>query len=263
MAKVEDLHAHYISAGDGPPVVLLHGWGVSGRHYCRLLPLLAESGFSVYALDLLGHGRSARPDRAYAADDYLAHLRRWLEDMRLESPVLVGHSMGGYISISYLLRYPDEFRRLVLIAPLYKLEQLTPILSWGLRPPGLGERLVGGAPAWLVRTFLLATSEDLRRLPREVAEQIASDHKAASPRIFDSLRRLPDLSARVSEVKPPALLIWGQRDSVLKPACYPPLLKRLPTAHSLVLEKAAHSPHISYPQEVCQAIVKFAHGGEA
>src|SRR5512134_1890002 len=99
-----------IQLGEGAPVLLVHGLAASLHDWDMLLPDLAAHGFAGYAVDLLGHGESAKPSSLddYTSDSTFAHLEEWVESLQLGEPaVLVGHSLGGYLSLQYALRYPE------------------------------------------------------------------------------------------------------------------------------------------------------------
>src|SRR5512147_1056169 len=108
-------HVYFTSQGEGQPVVLIHGLAASSYDWDKLIPELTSRGCQAIALDLLGHGDSAKPDEPddYQAEGIYRHLDDWLNDLGLETqPVLVGHSLGGYLSLLYALRNPDKVRGL-------------------------------------------------------------------------------------------------------------------------------------------------------
>lgn len=117
-----------------PATVLLHGYGAGLGFYFRNLPALAnwagKRGASVYAIDWLGMGRSARvpftirarrddiPGRVHEAESFFVEsLEQWRNKMGLQKMTLVGHSLGAYFSVVYALRYPDRVSRLILLSP--------------------------------------------------------------------------------------------------------------------------------------------------
>lgn len=94
-----------------PSLVLLHGFGGGVALWAQNLDFLSSSG-PVYALDLLGFGRSSRPqfssDPEGAEEQFVEALEEWREKVGLEEMVLLGHNLGGYLSAAYTLRYPHR-----------------------------------------------------------------------------------------------------------------------------------------------------------
>lgn len=101
----------------GTPVVLLHGLLGSGRYWESALPYI-QVDHRVIIPDLLGFGRSPKPDVAYTVEDHLAALHATIEGLVQDEPVfLIGHSMGGLLAIEYVLAHPGRVRGVVLICP--------------------------------------------------------------------------------------------------------------------------------------------------
>ncbi|XP_035536739.1 1-acylglycerol-3-phosphate O-acyltransferase ABHD5 [Morone saxatilis] len=103
-----------------PPLVLLHGFGGGLALWAQNLDALSSSG-PVYALDLLGFGRSSRPQFTAhpegAEEQFVAALEEWREKVGLEEMVLLGHNLGGYLSAAYTLKYPHRVKHLLLVEP--------------------------------------------------------------------------------------------------------------------------------------------------
>ncbi|KAM8840364.1 1-acylglycerol-3-phosphate O-acyltransferase ABHD5-like isoform 4-T4 [Spinachia spinachia] len=102
------------------PLVLLHGFGGGVALWAQNLDSLSSSG-PVYGLDLLGFGRSSRPqfctDPEGAEDQFVEALEEWREKVGLEEMVLLGHNLGGYLSAAYTFKYPQRVKHLVLVEP--------------------------------------------------------------------------------------------------------------------------------------------------
>ena len=102
------------------------------------MPQLAAQGFSAHALDLQGHGDSPKPRNLenYHVEVLYEQLKCWIDHLKLKSPALfVGHSLGGYLSLIYALRHPENVHALVLTDPFYSPRQLSPIFRFlGKRP---------------------------------------------------------------------------------------------------------------------------------
>lgn len=103
-----------------PPLVLLHGFGAGVALWSQNLDSLASSG-PVYALDLLGFGRSSRPqfspDPVEAEGQFVGALDEWRERVGIEEMLLLGHNLGGYLAAAYALKYPRRVKHLLLVEP--------------------------------------------------------------------------------------------------------------------------------------------------
>ncbi|XP_050992156.1 1-acylglycerol-3-phosphate O-acyltransferase ABHD5 [Labeo rohita] len=103
------------------PLVLLHGFGSGVGLWVKNLPALAQEGRPVFALDMLGFGRSSRPifgrDAKEAEEQFVQTLEDWRKAEGLEHMILLGHDLGGYVSTAYALKYPHRLKHLVLVEP--------------------------------------------------------------------------------------------------------------------------------------------------
>ena len=242
---------NFVSQGQGVPVVLIHGLAASLHDWDALIPLLVESGYSTYALDLLGHGDSPKPETpAYRMDWLVDHFIAWLERLGLSEPaVLIGHSLGGYVALEYARRFPQRARGLVLVNPLYSNGQLPTALRLAYARPGLSSFFLTHSPRWLVRSVIDITSlfmghrtGGLHALPEDVRAQTTSDYLRTSPGAYGILKSDLDLTPHLAAIAVPSLVIWGERDHTLAPASFADLVRRLPKAvgHSSL---TGHVPH--------------------
>lgn len=101
---VAGIDTHYHLMGAGPPVVLLHGFTESGAVFRPVRPAL--TGYRLLCPDLPGHGHSTLAPGYTRLEDYASWLHRLLEVLGIEAPVLIGHSMGGYVALAYAEAYP-------------------------------------------------------------------------------------------------------------------------------------------------------------
>ncbi|XP_038131504.1 1-acylglycerol-3-phosphate O-acyltransferase ABHD5-like [Cyprinodon tularosa] len=105
---------------DKTPVVLLHGFGGGVGLWAQNLEALAEHHL-VYALDLLGFGQSSRPvfstDPQEAETEFVESMEEWRAKVGLESMILLGHNLGGFLSVSYSIAYPGRVKRIILVEP--------------------------------------------------------------------------------------------------------------------------------------------------
>lgn len=257
---MERHYTHSVRLGNGQPVILIHGMAASLSDWNSLAPALASNDFAVYALDLLGHGESAKPDdpRLYHIESIYGHFKEWLEGLDLEAPsVLVGHSLGGYLSLLHAIRQPSAVRGLVLLDPYFELTQLSPLLRLARRRPNLGEKAIRVMPEWLVHTVIGWGPDAAAYYSAETRRQIAADYKRASPHFVYITRNMPDLTGSLPKVKAPTLVIWGERDLTLRPASFPRLVRILPHGTGYQVGATGHQPHISQPELVARLILEF------
>lgn len=100
--------------GNGRPIVLLHGAGLTGHQWNLMAPFLVQSAH-IYALDLRGHGDSMKSDDGYDLHSAVADVREFIELLALKAPILVGHSWGGSIALRYAAEEPRRCAGIVLV----------------------------------------------------------------------------------------------------------------------------------------------------
>lgn len=99
----------YIDEGAGVPLVLLHGYGGSHLYFRDIVPLLAPH-VRIIAPDLRGHGASAAPEGPYPMEALADDVKTLLDHLRLDRVFLLGHSLGGYVTLAFAERYPERLR---------------------------------------------------------------------------------------------------------------------------------------------------------
>ena len=257
------LYTNYTTYGDGRPVVLIHGVAASLYDWASLAPELAANAYRAIAPDLLGHGESAKPQDAacYHIEAIYTHLAGWLDDLHLDQPViLVGHSLGGYLSLLHALRAPQKVAAAVLINPLFSPKQLSPLLNVVRRRPDISARLVRKAPLWLIDLALGWDPINASVFDPQVRKQIAYDYKRASPYFVHVAGDIPDLSSQLGSITQPVQLIYGDLDMTLNPHSFPSLARLLPNAATAVISGSGHQPHIGYPTRVNRLVLEFLNG---
>ncbi|MFC6733716.1 alpha/beta fold hydrolase [Haladaptatus sp. DYSN1] len=246
---------HYLEAGDsGPPVVLLHGGIVDAAHlsWGAVIEPLAET-HHVYALDMLGYGRSDIPDIEYTTDRHVELLGGFLDAVGLDRAALVGISLGGGVALGFALRNPDRVDRLVLVD------------SYGLGrelPNGLLTYVLAQVPVFnRVSIGLLKRS---RALARASLGSIVYDMDTVTEDVvdafYDQLQRPGVATAfrswrkhevtrsgyrtvytdRLGEVETPTLLLHGAEDELFPPKWSERAAVRMSNAECEVIEDVAH-----------------------
>jgi pimeloyl-ACP methyl ester carboxylesterase len=265
-----DRTVNHIQRGQGLPLVMIHGLAASLHDWDDLIPAVTQRGYAAYALDLLGHGGSAKPaSRAYQMDWMFDHLADWIDSLALESPpVLIGHSLGGYLSLEYARRYPARTRALVLVDPFYRADQLPRLMRGARHGPQLNMLVLERAPQWLFRLIIDFTSLSLghssggaHHLPKRIREQTALDYKRTAPGTYNLPGTLVDLTPALAGIRQPALVVWGERDTTLNPASFARLVSALPNAAGRSV-RSGHVPHQSHAAEFNRLVLEFLQGLE-
>ena len=113
--ELDGYRIHYFEGGSGPPIVLIHGLGSRAEDWANMMPQLVRGGRHVYAIDMLGYGRSSRPrDAAYSIPQEAGIVEKFIESQNIAQTDLGGWSMGGWVATRVALDEPERVRRLAL-----------------------------------------------------------------------------------------------------------------------------------------------------
>ncbi len=262
-----DIEIHYEDHGAGQPVVLIHGYPLSGRAWDRQVPVLLAAGFRVITYDRRGFGQSSQPVVGYDYDTFAADLDSLLDHLDLQDAVLAGHSMGTGEVTRYLSAYgPDRVAKGVLVSPIPPF-----LLQTSDNPDGVPQSLFDGfveaaqtdMPAWM-KSFLdnFYNVDTLRgTLVSDQAYQASWNIAAgasATAAVACITTWTTDFRADLDKIDVPILVIQGDADQVL------PLDKtgkRLPglinDLQLVVIEGGPHAIPWTHADQVNQALLNF------
>jgi len=252
-------------APDAPPVVFLHGWGCSAYAWRHLAAPVAALGWRAVAIDLRGHGlsdRPADPDR-YRRDDLVTHLGDVLTALDIGAAPFVGHSMGGALAMALALHAPERVTKLALFGPVGF--GLVDRAAWSqLVPESLtGALLPSRIPRWAIK-FALKHSRGQAGISDddEVDEYWAPTQ---FPDFLNAMRLLlysftwdPWTPSELAGVRQPVLLMFGDRDPVVRPQRVVPTLARtMPSAELQVAQGAGHVIPEERPEWALERLIPF------
>src|SRR6201991_2553562 len=224
-AEIGDARLHYVEAGDGPLVVLLHGFPEFWYGWRQQIAPLVEAGFRVVAPDMRGYNLSSKPDRYtdYTADKPAADIRGLIRELGAESAMVVGHDWGGSVAWTLAMNHPEVVDRLVILNAAHPRK-----LNEGLRSPrqllrswyffyfqfpGLPEHHARARNWRFFKRFLRDarppyTEDELDRYTE------AWSQPGAATSIIDYYRAAVRLGSKqeVHTITAPTLVIWGQGD---------------------------------------------------
>jgi pimeloyl-ACP methyl ester carboxylesterase len=252
--EVGGYRLHYLEAGAGPPVVLLHGLGADVRTWRFAVPKLAAHAH-VFALDQLGFGRSDKPQIAYRVQTLVESLAVFLDAVHLPKTSLVGNSLGGWVAASFATAHADRLDRLVLVdaAGYGEPGQIIQDYLWQFDPAMVAraEQFLGGM-----------TVEDRRVLEAAVASYFARTSSRpdgyAMASLIESIVRGEDaLGSSVQQIRAPTLVLWGRNDRVVPLRVADALASDIPEAKKVVLDNCGHRPQTDCANEFNEAVGKF------
>lgn len=206
---VDGHRVHYLVAGQGEPVVLIHGLGSRAEDWANLIPTFAKGGYRVYALDLLGYGKTDRPlGASYSIREEAALVQDFLDAKGLARVNLGGWSMGGWVALRVASDAPKRVERLMLfdsagirfdmrfppdIFVPDTPEKLANLNSWLMsKPPSI--------PAFLARDMLRTMSGHHWVIRRSVASMLTGNDL---------------MDGKLSALKMPVLIVWGSEDRLI------------------------------------------------
>jgi pimeloyl-ACP methyl ester carboxylesterase len=246
--------------GSGPPVVLVHGFAASHHDWAYLQPELTDEGYQVYAPDLIGHGDSPYKSThvGITFDEIYGSFCDWIDSCQFEQEIrLVGHSLGGLISMNYAMKNPGSLRSLILINPYYTKKQLNPILRYFSGNPAPYQNFLRATPSWLIQFIVSLDIRGYLHYEDGTREQKARDVSRAAPEIVYIPGSIPQFSDHIAKIETPTAIIWGTKDPTLNPRTFPELHDRLPNATSEAIVGTGHQPHLTQPDKTNRIIIEF------
>lgn len=257
----------YVQHGQGPPVVLLHGYAGAIWNWEHQIEPLGRR-FTLFIPDVIGQGLSGKPRVAYTPAFYTGWLRGFLDAVGVGRAAIVGHSMGGGLALGLALTDPALVDRLVLISGfpgsllshirgshLRRLYQLRSGLLFGLGYHLLGRRALRKFIGGLVTDRGLVTPAVIER-----AYRLRKDYGKARP-LWSTLAHVDvwetDYAPRLNTVTAPTLIVWGRDDRFLPVTAGEELHRAIPGSRLTVLPNTGHLPMWERPDDVNRLISDF------
>jgi 4,5:9,10-diseco-3-hydroxy-5,9,17-trioxoandrosta-1(10),2-diene-4-oate hydrolase len=266
--QVGQINTRFWAQGEvGSNVVLIHGIGGYMEHWIHNIQPLAEH-HRVYALDLVGNGRTDKPEADYTMAYFAQFVHDFLETQHIERATLVGNSMGGAVTLQFALQFPDQVDKLVLVNSaglgkeltiFFRLPTLPLIGEWLTRPSRKG------AAQLLEEAFYdsALVTDALIDLDYEMAAQ-----PGAQKVLLTTLRRSVSLLGIREDVLHPAfenltgilaptLIVWGEQDAILPVAHAYAGEKQIPNARLHIFDRCGHMPQLECPEEFNELVLEF------
>jgi pimeloyl-ACP methyl ester carboxylesterase len=260
----DGVRVRYFLAGQGPPVLLLHGLGEAAIVWHANVDVMA-SRHTVIALDIPGHGASDKPEWRYSLEKSTQFLLAFLDALQLDRVSLVGNSMGGLMSLAVALDHPERVHKLVLVDTAGLGREVASFLRL-MSVPVVGElmaRPTEGSVRWTLRRmfydrgfvtpqFVEALHQE-RRIPGNKGSMLRILRYGVN--IF-GMRPHALLASRLPQLKASTLTLWGRQDTIF-PASHADQASLLPNNRLHTFDECGHWPHIEKREEFNRLVLEF------
>ena len=247
--SINNLEVNYKIAGEGPAILVLHGWGGSSDSWREVLKILSGN-YKVVVPDLPGFGKTPPPPRVWERKDYIDFILSFLESLKINTFFLVGHSFGGSLAVMLSKRCPERIKKIIFLDASgikHKVNPKTMMIFWMAR--------IGNA---------VFSPKHLRRF-KDAARNLFyvflrnRDYVKAKGIMRDTIKNVfaQDLLPELSGVKNQTLIVWGEIDRMV-PLKYGRIFNEKIAGSVLkTLPKVGHSPHLEVPEELSRIISSF------
>ena len=234
----------------GTPLVLVHGLGARGEDWAAMIPALAAQGFHVYAPDLLGYGRSPKPDVDYSISLEEQTVVQFMQAMHVPRADVGGWSMGGWIVMKLALDHPEIVDRLVIYD------------SAGVYFPATWEpELFTPADVIGVKKLIAMLTPKPRPLPNFAAEAALRKLERNAWVIRRSMKAMTNgrdlLDFRLYQISQPMLIVWGAQDELIPLSAGEAIHKSVPQSVLDIVEGCGHLAPAECPRPVIEGTVEF------
>jgi pimeloyl-ACP methyl ester carboxylesterase len=257
-----------VERGEGPPVLLIHGFGTNSFTWRHVAPDLARD-HKVIAVDLKGFGRSDKPfDERYAASDQAELLAQLILERDLHDLTIVGHSFGGGIALLLALeadtRLHGRISKLVLLDTI-AYPQAIPVFFKLLDTPVVSQLGVRMAPpSTQVQLALRIAYFDNSKIAADEIKAYADPMKTAAGKhalIYSARQIMPDdadqITARYSTIALPTLILWCDHDRIVPVEIGLKLRREMPNATMRIIDECGHMPQEEQPEATMLQIRQF------
>ena len=265
-AEIEGKQVNYveIGQGEGEPIVFIHGLSGSWQNWLENLPFFAQKRRCI-AMDLPGFGYSEMPREKISISNYARQVDALCEQLELGECVVVGNSMGGFVTAEMSIQYPRRVKSACLVAAAG-----ISITNLRRRPLMTGARVIGALGATsAARTRIMVSRPRLRwaftnfvfRHPSLLEPDLVYEQArgAGKPGFVDALDALLsyDFRDRLPEIKAPTLIIWGEDDMLVPVQDAHEFERLIPESRTIILKDTGHTPMLERPTKFNELLAEF------
>lgn len=260
---VNGIRMYYISQGAGHPLLLITGVGYGGWFWHKVLPGLAGY-YQVIVPDPRGSGQSDKPQGPYTVEMLATDMAELLDELHIRGAFVVGHSLGAFVAQHLVLNRPELVSKLVLAAGTFGGPNVVPITAEALEVLTSRE---GDQLELIQRGIEIATGPGFAEAHPEVVQELIEYRlsDAVPPHAYQAqvaagmamASAEASFEDRLSEIKVPTLILFGEHDRVVPPGNAPLLTERIPGAQMKILSGVGHIFPIEAPEATVKALREF------
>jgi len=255
---------HYIEAGSGPTVILLHGLGGDASNWAATVPALAKS-FHVFVPDQIGFGASDKPLANYRVGMLVDFLDGFCKKLAITKATVVGNSMGGWTAMAFTLAHPEKVERMVLVDSAgFSFEHLG-----GSKPTREMLEVMNVSTVQGAKTLLGIIFANKAMATDAVAETFLAEHLRRNDgytieRFIDSILRSEDVvDGKLAGIKVPSLVVWGREDLLTPLPGGKMMANEIAGSEIVILDHCGHVPQLECSGPFNAALIRFLGSGAA
>jgi pimeloyl-ACP methyl ester carboxylesterase/ubiquinone/menaquinone biosynthesis C-methylase UbiE len=266
--EIENIKIHYQEFGDknNPTLLLIHGYGTSAYTWHSTAPLLAESGFYVVALDLVGFGLSEKPRWFdYLLESQMQIVLNFMNLLHIKTATFIGSSYGGAIASLIALDEAERVEKLILVSSVCNNEIVKDFFVGILMKPYWGEKLssvlIGSKTFFKLRLLTTFSIKNYKLIDNNYVEAIRTPLNTSDGQ-YAALATLRNWEAErieqnASNIKHPTLLVWGENDKIVRPQIGKRLNELIKNSQLSIFKQCGHAPHEEYPENFVKLVKDF------
>lgn len=230
------------------PIVILHGWKKSGQDYHELANLLMTEGYRVFSPDMPGFGKTPLPKKSMFLSDYVAFVKQYLKEKKLQKIIFIGHSFGGRVATKFTVSYPNLVEKLILTgSPLIK------------RPLSFKKKIISSLSKIGKRILFFTPAKNSDSARKIIYQLLGEWDYYKSNELSQTFKNIvqEDLSNLLSQIKTPTLIIWGAKDTFVPILDAKEIAQKISGATLVILPSETHKLPYEHPHAFFTKIVKF------
>ncbi len=251
--EIDENKIRYLETGSGEPLVLVHGLGASAERWEYVIPLF-ERNYRVIVPDLIGFGYSDKPLVDYTPEFFSDFLGKFLQEIQIERPILIGSSLGGQVTVEYASNN-DSIEKLILASPSGTTKTSTPALDAYIMAA-----LYPNEDTAKNAFQMMATPE--QEIPPEIITGFVErmnlpNAKMAFMSTLLGLRNAKKITTKLKSITTPTLIIWGALDPVIPIKHADSFVAAIKDCRFFRMDGCGHTPYVDDPESFAKIAMEF------